>query len=282
VRTYPDHLDPIIKEEDENRGLILTLNLSAYCPLSNKISDKRRTNRPRDLSIKNKKTLLHINNIDHGQPMDDQDLSVMLLGEPSPAFPKWRYTDTKVQLIYTQRALAELTAKNHRKTYAMSIKVSPELGKKILNSGGASHLRERLKKYLGRKLGRSPNFWIILEATVGEGRNIYQEGKSVNRRIGLLHFHGSIELTPDEFRAEVVTTVMRQINGISMSSATHLGKMRPRDGWADYCSKHSRLNMGFLPGIERIGKTSGLAKRASQLYEIDRKIYQAGSAKKIA
>jgi hypothetical protein len=280
VRSYPNHLDPIIKEEDEKRGLILDLNLSAYCPLSNKSSDKRRTNRPRNLSRINEETLLQINGLDQRDSDRDQSLSVMLLGELPPAFPKWRYTDTKVQLIYTQRALVELAAKNYRKTYTMSIKISPELGKKILSSGGASHLRERLKKYLGRKLGRSPNFWVILEATASRDHDIRQRGNAVDRHTGLLHFHGSIELTPGEFSAEEVTTVMRQINGISMPSAIHVGPMRKDDGWADYCTKHPRLNKGFLPGIERVGKTSGLANRARRLYEIDRKIYQAGSAKK--
>jgi hypothetical protein len=262
---------PKVIKEDENRGLILGMDASAFCTELLDKPDKKQTDMPKNLTVKNAATLQQIRGSSttiSGQP---QSLLVMLYGNDSKLFPKWRHTDEKVKLTFTQRVLDELAFENGRISYAMTMRLSPTFGKLILREGGASFLNDRIKKELGRKLGRPVFLWVILEAVTSSASQsgmseIYQREKaSVDTKTGVLHAHGSIELLPKEMK--LFKSTMIQLNGLSMPSATKLKRIYDGDGWAGYCTKHAQRNKAFLPGIKRIAGSRAFSNRAGQLYK---------------
>jgi hypothetical protein len=246
--------EPIIIREAK-LGLILGPHKSAYCTILINKSDKRQTKLPHNLANKNAGTLSHVRDSGATDPEQLNQRLVMLYGKCMKLYPKWRHINEQLDLTFTQRALEELAQETNQVTRSFTINISPKLGKKVLNQGGASYLNNRLKKELKRKMGRPPSLWLILEAVTRE-LPTYE---------GRLHAHGSINLLSSE--VGLFSEVMVALNGCNMPSATKLKSITDGDRWVDYCTKYQARNKMFLLNITRVGKSEGLSKRAKQMYE---------------
>lgn len=279
---------PVIDWEDETRGLVLTFDKSALCTKLIGKADKKRTSKPLKLRHINKNTAYLINELD-GCPVSEGFSHIVMLYEkmhlelpkPTQLFPKWRHIKHRLEAMYLNQSLVQRAADSNLKPYAFSVRISPAFAKQVLTEGGAPFLLSRLRTYLRRELNRTPDFWLIIEATIGDGtasEKEYRQNKKspISRHKGLLHFHGAISLGRCE--KEKFKTVIRKLNSsgntIFNQSETNIKPMKSCSGWANYVTKHALYNSIFLPGITRLGRTNGLIGLAKSLYQADRDSYR--------
>jgi hypothetical protein len=270
---------PTIEGEDLKRGLILKACrrefLSGFCTHMIRMSDKKSTNRPKNIVFSNYATRELVKAGGDHASLRRITSSVYSSNELiKSAYPKWRHTTEVIKSHYHQKALREQANKLGHRPYAFTMLLSPTLGKQIVNKGGSGYLHERLTLKLKRALGRIPVIWLVLEAVKAkDSRNITKRGKgSVDRSNGLLHAHGAISLDPSEI--QTMDRVVREMNDSEDSKFKNqeLRTQVIKDDayWVEYCNKHRFLNQMFLNGLQRYSRSKVLVGNAEKIYQSDR------------
>lgn len=180
---------------------------------------------------------------------------------------------------YYQQALSQKCVQSEVKLMAFTMRLAPELAKTVIENNGAGYLMERLKLKLKRSLPRSPEMWLMTEATIRE-QSLNGKGRpknSVSWSEGLLHVHGAIGLHHDEINE--MKRVVRKLNASSNSTFIN-NELRFEEtydeiGWVEYCCKHIFLNDCFLAGTQRYSRSSSLSAAAEQNYEHDRMLFKS-------
>mgnify|MGYP000173182868 CR=1 FL=1 len=279
-------------EYDEQQGLILKLNyreeLSSYCTLLMSKSDNNSTSIARMWAYSNTVTGSVVNSLsEHSQygaitPVVSN--SEDHYQQSKQAYPKWRHTNHKIKSIYIQKALAKRAEEQNRNQYAITMRFSPKLARKIM-ADGAAHIQEALTRQLKRSLGYAPDMWLHLEAVVsekpGKNDNYKIDGKgSVSRSHGVLHMHGVMAVNKEDLN--VVKCVVRNINNstssIFQNHELHLEPISDAIGWVNYCHKRPALNNMLLNGVTRYSRTKILGSVAQVLYEADRRNHKTKHA----
>lgn len=270
---------PTIEGEDPKRGLILKACrrefLSGFCTHMIRKSDKKSTNRPKNIVFSNYATR-ELVKLDDELAIHSYDTASVYSSNEliNAAYPKWRYANEIVKMHYHQKALRKLAVDSGYRPYAFTMLLSPELGKQVVARGGSGYLHERLTLKLKRVLDRTPVMWLILEAMkTKSSHNIMTHGKGpVDHSNGLLHVHGAIALESDE--VPILDRVVRAING-SNNRKFNNQELRTKvinDDvvWVEYCSKHKFLNQILLNGLPKYSRSKSLAGLAEKLYQSDR------------
>lgn len=199
---------------------------------------------------------------------------------PKLAFPKWRHINHENEAIYIQKALAVRAKQDKRNQYAMTMRLSPSLAKKVMQKG-AGYLQERLTTQLRRSLDFAPDMWLHLEATVTESHDSFQNGDyqikrkkgSVSHTRGLLHMHGVVTLSRVDIpkMKHVVRSLNNSTDSVFHNHELDLTLLHDDIGWVDYCHKHNFINKILLGDTQRYSRSQILGKLAQTIYESDRK-----------
>ena len=160
---------------------------------------------------------------------------------------------------------------------AITIRLTPGLARTVIAKNGAGFILERLTLKFKRSLGRSPEMWLMIEATTNELDEESQgrPKRAVSWSKGLLHVHGAINLYDHEHDA--FKKIVRKLNGSTdpkfLNNELRLNLIEDLD-WVDYCHKHDFLNDCFLAGIQRFSRSNSLHRTAEMLYENDRALFK--------
>lgn len=282
-REYTFGGGPKVIDNDESRGVILAAErrhyLSEFCTHVTKKSDNIPTDKPRGLALSNRLTRELINADGIIEVAQASVASVYSYNDFAiKAYPKWRHTSDIVERHYHQRALRELAQGQGLQPYTLNIKLSPALGREVINNGGCPYLLERLALKLNRALGRRPTMWLVLEAATTEtSKNPIKSGKGpLNRTRGVLHVHGAIAMQKSEMAtvARVIRAMNASNNSVFKNNEFESKRISDDAYWVEYCNKHQHLNQMFLNGLEHYSRSLALCSQAKKLYEADRKQYK--------
>lgn len=270
---------------DPTRGLTLTLNrpavVSDFCTRIIQKSNNFSTNRPKNLPFANELTrlIIKVGGISRLTGGRRSPVLTMYWSDLHHAYPKWRYLSQTNRTQYYQHALSQKCGQSELKPMAFTMRLSPELAKAVIENNGAGYLLERLRLKLKRSLRRSPEMWLMIEATTKE-RDSNGKGRpktAVSWSEGLLHVHGAIGLRHDE--VSEMKRVVRELNASSnttfLNNELRFEKTYDDVGWVEYCCKHSFINDCFLAGTQRYSRSNSLSADAEQLYEHDRMLFKA-------
>lgn len=271
------------KNEPE-RGLSLMLNraevMSDFCKRIIEKKDKFSTNYPRSSLFANTLTqaIIRAGGISWFINNTGSPVISMYENKLHHAFPKWRHLSQINRCYYLQKALNQKCTQTDTVPIAMTIRLSHEFARTIIGNSGAGYLLERLTLKFKRSLNRSPDMWLILEATTNEldTKNKGRPKRTISWSKGLLHVHGAIALYENE--KAIFKKIVRDLNDSSNSKFLNNElrlKLIENLGWVDYCHKNSFLNDCFLAGIQRFSRSNSLHSLARKLYENDRSLYKA-------
>jgi len=281
-----DSLPAITTEDDESQGLVFSMDYGKAIMSSYRTKDGGRSRNNSTISRANIRrsnaaTAYRINDLG----IDGQfEVTSSLVSnskesheESKYAYAKWVETNHTIKSIYIQKAFAKRAEEQDRNQYAITMRFSPELARKIM-AGGAAHIKEALTRQLRRSLGYAPDMWLHLEAVVSDkpdkNHNYKIDGKgAVSHSRGVLHMHGAIAINQKDLGS--VKRVVRSLNGstssIFQNHELRLERIHDALGWVDYCHKQTLLNDGLLIGVKRYSRTKVLGSIAQELYEEDRR-----------
>jgi hypothetical protein len=283
------HMSPKIIADDEHSGLILAGDIMEHNLRRTQKSYNKSTKRPKRFLSSEDPTVSYIKALG-GAPSDEQGDALVIdsktniesLKLPFPeglkyAFPKWRDTPHQVRAIYVQKALAKRATENKTNQYAITIRLSPMLGRLILDNGGAKYLLSRLALELKRTIGYSPDMWIQLEGVNRKKNGVTNLIKgSLSLTQGVLHAHGGIALKEKEI--DGWKRVVRKLNKATTPTLRNK-ELRSKPiyhgfGWVGYCNKNPSLNKVLLKDTTPYSRTQALGSLAQELYDVDRKQFQ--------
>lgn len=284
----------VITEDNESQGLVYSIDyskviMSRYRTINSTKSYSLSTTRRANVRRSNAATASRINDLG----IDGQFETIQSLVSTSKdddkdskhAYAKWRDTDHTIKSVYIQKALTQRAKEQDRNQYAITMRFSPKLARKIM-AGGAAHIQEALARQLKRSLGYAPDMWLHLEATISrekdKNHNYKVDSKgAVSHSRGVLHLHGAMAINRQDL--DSVKSVVRSLNGstnsIFQNHELQLKLIHDSLGWVSYCHKDASLNNALLNGISRYSRTQALGSVAQKLYEEDRKMYKVRHAK---
>jgi hypothetical protein len=124
-------------------------------------------------------------------------------------------------------------------------------GAKQSKTGFASHLQDRLRKIIKRKLnGQVPDFWFAVEKGSKFG----------------FHLHGAMACGTNPRIQAKVKEALHSFSGLGSGKTVMLSAPGPRLRWSEYCSKHSVTTRKLIKG-DTFACTMGCRRQGKEMYE---------------
>lgn len=195
-----------------------------------------------------------------GQALD-QKIKAILEKYPKFRPAHWDDLDERLRAAYYQKAVQA-----QGEGYALSLNIAPHMLKKALRKGGLDYLYRALRRHLQKHLGRSVDFYVVLETTCTKTHG-FREARP--------HLHGAIICQEREKRR--VHRAFRAFNRgaspvFSNTRQSELKKFTDGFNWSQYCLKSlgSRKTIFCeIPG-PNVCCPHSLRREAKRLYDIDR------------
>ncbi|WP_147372746.1 hypothetical protein [Henriciella mobilis] len=124
-------------------------------------------------------------------------------------------------------------------------------GAKLAKTGFATHLQDRLRSTLKRRLGgHAPDFWFAVERGSKFG----------------FHLHGAIACGTDAKIQAQTKAALQSFSGLKSSKAVELSAAGPRLRWSEYSLKHSVTTQKLING-DNFSCTLGCRRQGKAMYE---------------